>query len=371
MDFGSMLVIGFIAQNFRGIVVILIVLVVLLIIYIRAHAGDVDSGQQIMNYMDASDKLINATVSKSIEKTKDSISSLDYEYSKVKDIAGQSGNYLYNEDRRLLTAHLHDLEQAKWEKKANKYLQEFLDSYNTIVDGEFESFENVEALFKEKNRCIALWQKYYAIDLSEYETTIYPKRHFREWMGDDYDPYMENHYALEKKLSDCVNTMRPEYKRKKALYRKIIERVIALGSITRSELLKQTFEGFTVEEVRCCYRALIKENRLVEIKLGNRYFVSLSDKEASKKATKVDEKTIETKEETPMITSSDKLVHDAIVKHLMDEGAEYIDMTHKGGGLYFFSETIAEELKGKGYNICYAEKGSRSTSGRPAWYLKK
>ena len=72
-----------------------------------------------------------------------------------------------------------------------------------------------------------------------------------------------------------------------------------------------------------------------------------------------------------MIPHSSKLVHDAIVKHLMDEGAEYIDMTHKGGGLYFFSDAIAQELKDKGYNICYAENGARSTSGKPAWYLKQ
>ena len=72
-----------------------------------------------------------------------------------------------------------------------------------------------------------------------------------------------------------------------------------------------------------------------------------------------------------MITKRDKLVHDAIVKHLMDEGAEYIDMTHKGGGLYFFSDSIAEDLINKGYNISFAEKGSRSTSGRPAWYLRE
>lgn len=72
-----------------------------------------------------------------------------------------------------------------------------------------------------------------------------------------------------------------------------------------------------------------------------------------------------------MIARSDKLVHDAIVKHLMDEGVEYIDMTHKGGGLYFFSESIAKDLKNKGYKIGFAEKGSRSTSGRPAWYLRQ
>ena len=120
-----------------------------------------------------------------------------------------------------------------------------------------------------------------------------------------------------------------------------------------------------MDEVKCCYRALVKANRLVEVKIGGRFFVSLSGKEAAKTQKKPKE------EEQTMIAKSDKLVHDAIVKHLMDEGVEYIDMTHKGGGLYFFSQKIADELKAKGYNIGYAENGSRSTSGRPSWYLRQ
>lgn len=372
MDIGMIVIIGFIAQHLRGFIVLLIVLGVVLIIRGIAHAGDAEARQQVMNYMGSSDKLINATDSRSIKKVRESIASLDYEYSKVKDLAGQSGNYLYTEDRTFLTEHLHDLEEEKWEKRADKYLQEFSDCYLTIVGGEFENFKDVDALFKMKKRCISLWQKYYAIDLSEYETTIYPKRYLRDWMGEDYDPCMESHEALEKKLNDCVDKMRPEYKRKNALYGIIVTRVASIGSIARSELLKQRFDGYVPEEVKCCYNALIKENRLVEVKLGGRYFVSLSDKELSKqqgKGTKAIAR--ETKGVDQMIPKSDKLVHDAVIRHLMDEGAEYIDMTHKGGGLYFFSESIAEDLKDKGYNIGYAENGSRSTSGRPAWYLKQ
>ena len=371
MDIGLIVIIGYIAQHLRGFIVLLIILGVVLIIHSIAHAGDAEARRQVMNYMDSSDKLMNATDSRSIKKVRESIESLDHEYSKVRDIAGQSGNYLYTEDRSFLTEHLHDLEQEKWEKKADKYLQEFSDCYLTIVGGEFENFKDVDSLFKMEKRCISLWQKYYAIDLSEYETTIYPKRYLREWMGEDYDTCMECHEALEKKLSDCVDKMRPEYKRKTALYGMIVTRVASFGSIARSELLKQRFDGYIPEEVKCCYNALIKENRLVEVKLGGRYFVSLSDKELSKQQGKeMKSPAYVMKEDDQMIPKSDKLVHDAIVKHLMDEGAEYIDMTHKGGGLYFFSEAIAEDLKAKGYNIGYAENGSRSTSGRPAWYLK-
>ena len=360
-----LIVVGVIAQHLPGFIVFLIVLGVFLIIYGIAHAGDEENRQRRMNYIEASDKIFSATDSRSIETVKNSIERLDYEYSKVKEIAGQSGNNLYTEDRKLLKEHLHDLEQEKWEKKANKYLQEFSDCYLTIISGEFENFKDVDALFREKSRCIALWQRYFAIDLSEFETTIYPKKYLREWMGEDYDPCMESHDALEKKLSAIVDTMRPEYKRKNALYGIIVNHVAALGSVARADLLKTRFGGFISDEVKCCYKVLIKTNRLVEVKLGEKYFVSLSDKEAAKKQNQTE------KEEQKMIASSDKLVHDAIVKHLMDEGVEYIDMTHKGGGLYFFSERVAEELKGKGYNIGYAEKGSRSTSGRPAWYLRK
>jgi len=359
------LIAGFIAQHLHGFIVFLIVLGVFLIIHGIAHAGDAEARQRKMDYLETSDKIISATDSHSIKTVKNSIERLDCEYSKIQDIAGESSNYLYTEDRKFLVEHLHDLEQEKWEKKADKYLQEFSDSYYTIVSGEFESFKDVDALFAAKKRCIALWQKYYAIDLSEYETTIYPKRHLREWMCDDYDPCMESHDALEKKLSGIVETMRPEYKRKNALYSIIVNRVAALGSIARADLLKTDFDGYIAEEVKCCYKALIKDNRLVEVKLGGKYFVSLSDKEAAKKQNR------SAKEEQKMIAGSDRLVHDAIIKHLMDEGVEYVDMTHKGGGLYFFSQGVADELKAKGYNIGYAEKGSRSTSGRPAWYLRQ
>lgn len=320
--------------------------------------------QRRLQYMEASDKLISAISSNSIKRVKESINQLDYEYTKVQDVMNTHGDGMYQEDRKMLVEQLRDLEQAKWEKKADRYLQEFLDYYMMLEAGDFQSFQDVEQLFKAKKRCIDLWQRYYAINLEEYQTTIYPKRYMREWMGEDYDPCMESHDALEKKLSSIVDKMRPEYKRKQALFDIIVNYVAARGSISRADLQKKKFDGYTVDEAKCCYRALIKSNRLVEVKLGSRYFVSLSDKEASK------ERKQSVKEEKKMIARSDKLVHDAIVKHLMDEGAEYIDMTHKGGGLYFFSEAIAEELKGKGYHIGYAEKGSRSTSGRPAWYVK-
>lgn len=346
------------------ILIALIVLALFLIIHGIAHAGDAQARKSVTNYILTSDRIMSAADSQSIKKVRDSIERLDFEYSKTRVLAGDSCSELHAEDRRQLSEHLHDLEQEKWEKRADGYLQEFADSYMAIVEGDFENFRNVDGLFRAKSRCIALWQKYYSIDLSEYETTIYPKRHMREWFGEDYDPCMESHEALEKKLSACVDKMRPEYKRKTALYDLVVARVASCGTIARSELMKQTFDGYIPDEIRCCYAALIKSNRLSEVKIGGRYFVSLSDKEIAKRDRPKAQK------EEAMITSRDKLVHDAVLRHLMDEGAEYIDMTHKGGGLYFFSEDIAQELKEKGYKIEYAKNGSHSTGSRPAWFLR-
>lgn len=350
--------------------VVVIMLCVLLLIRSFAHLGDAEKVRRNEKFLETSDKLTSLYWNDSIKKVKDGVTTLDVAYNQAQDVLNEAGNSIYKEDRAALVEHLHDLEEAKWEKKADKYLQEFSDCYFIITSGEFDNFRDVDMLFKTKNRCIALWQKYFAIDLSEYETTIYPKRYLREWMGEDYDLCMESHDALEKKLSECVNTMRPEYKRKTALYEVIVDYVYSRGSLARSELLKHKFDGYIPDEVKCCYNALIKNNRLVEIKLDGRFFVSLSDKESAKEHPKT-RKSAEKKGEQKMIAHSNKLVHDAIIKHLMDEGVEYIDMTHKGGGLYFFSESIAEDLKSKGYNIGYAENGSRSTGGKPAWYLKK
>ena len=351
--------IEFIVHHLPAFIAAFFVILVCFIIYCGSRG---EARQRTQNYLEASDKLFTAVDSKSIKKVRESISCLDYEYNKVKDITGSSGNYLYSEDRGFLVEHLHDLEQDKWEKKANKYLQEFSDCYLSIVSHELEHFESVELLYKTKKRCIEQWQKYFAIDLSEYETTIYPKRYLRDWMGDDYDPCMESHATLEKKLNECVAVMRPEYKRKTALLDIIVNYVATKNTISRSDLLKKTFKGYSQDEVKYCYRELIKTNRLFEMKIGGRYFVSLSDKEAAKPNKK-------NEEAQEIIIENDTTVKDKLIRYLKSNNAEFIDKTDKGGGLYFFDEKVSNELKDKGYKVKYAQNGTKSTAGRPAWYI--
>ena len=93
------------------------------------------------------------------------------------------------------------------------------------------------------------------------------------------------------RLDQAVTEMKPEYRRKMTLYRKIVDAVENEGSVMRSDLLKRSFPNATAKEVECCYKELIKKYKLVEVKLGNRYFVSLSDKELNKRnrRTSVDE----------------------------------------------------------------------------------
>lgn len=59
-----------------------------------------------------------------------------------------------------------------------------------------------------------------------------------------------------------------------------------------------------------------------------------------------------------------------LIQHFDEEGMEYIDKTANGGALYFFSEAEADSLKEKGYSVEYAEKGTRGTGRRPAWYVR-
>lgn len=239
--------------------------------------------ESFKNYSKADDKCERASEGNSIKRLKENISNLEDAYqqaspyfsSKQKDAHMHNMNE-YRENLRLL-------EEEKWQRKADKYLQDFEDCYDIIRSRELEDFRDVELLLKYEKKCIDSWQKYFAIDLTEYESTLYPKHYLKEYMGDDYDPCMESKQALEKKLSEYIGHMRPEYKRKRKLYKILVDYVSEVGSIKRSDLFKTVFDGYTSDEIKCCYRELIKKNRLVEIKLGNPYFVSLSDREAAKK----------------------------------------------------------------------------------------
>ena len=59
-----------------------------------------------------------------------------------------------------------------------------------------------------------------------------------------------------------------------------------------------------------------------------------------------------------------------IVNRLIRKGLKYVDQTEKCGALYFFDKAMADELKKEGVTVAYAPNGTKSTKGKPAWYVK-
>lgn len=320
--------------------------------------------QALKTYLSIEKRCVRAIDSHSLNKVRNAIREWEVAYHEAEPILEPVFRRVYEQDMKDLKANLACLEEDHWLRKAEKYLDSFSMCYELIMDGQMENFKDVEELFRLKKRCISAWQNYFSIDLTEYESTIYPKRYLREYMGELYDPCMESHEALEKKLSERIQIMRPEYKRKMQLYELIVSFVWNNVSVLRTELLRKPFDGFTPEEVKCCYNALLKKNRLMEYKMGGRVFAMASDKECSKpQAHKQKE------EPQKMIVENNTLIHDMLIRHFLDHRLEYVDLTDRGGSLYFFDEATSKELAEKGYEVHYAQNGTKNTSNRPAWYI--
>ena len=177
-----------------------------------------------------------------------------------------------------------DVEQRKkdkWEEKADKVLSDFADEYEQVISCEECTFSELEQVIKSRNRCVNLWYKYWDT-LRDCDVTVYPKQYMRDYLGNDYDPCMESSEALKKKLDEHVNIIRPEYQRKKKLLNAILKEIENEDMVMRAALLKRSFSNATEKEVACCYRALVAGGKVVEIKIGNRWFAMLSDKEKKK-----------------------------------------------------------------------------------------
>lgn len=233
-------------------------------------------------YYAAEERCSRAMDSRSISVVQNAIDEWQSAFQEAEPVLDANYRHLFEVDIADLKTHLADIEEDDWLKKAEKYLDSFSECYMLIVNGDMETFRDVDRIFALKKRCISAWQKYFSVDLEPYRTTIYPKRYLREYMGELYDPCMESHDALEKKLSDYIQTARPEYRRKMRLFELLVAYVRNRESVLRAELMKAPFDGFTADEVKVCYKALLEKNRLTEYKMGSRLFVMLSDKETAK-----------------------------------------------------------------------------------------
>lgn len=55
--------------------------------------------------------------------------------------------------------------------------------------------------------------------------------------------------------------------------------------------------------------------------------------------------------------------------YLQKNALEYVDMTDRGGGLYFFDASAAAHFKEQGLHVSFAPNGTKSTQYRPCWYI--
>ena len=249
------------------------------VVYGLIHRRTSERRERLKAY-DAADRACGrALESRSLETVRRSLADFQAAYQTAEADLDAAGKALYKTDLADLQAHLADLERADWLRKAEKPLMDFAEQYELVTGEALEGFRDAELLLRAREKCLAAWQRYFAVDLTPYETRIQPKDYLRTYMGEGYDPCMASRDALANKLDACVRAARPEYLRKKRLYALLVRQVADRESMLRSELLGTDFSGFTAAEIKCCYRALLTQNRLYEYKMGSRWFVSLSDRE--------------------------------------------------------------------------------------------
>ena len=206
---------------------------------------------------------------------------MESRYSAIKDNVRPESLSYYRNEIQSIQEYARDTERENWEEKAEKLLDSFYDNYLLVTEG---NFTNVDRMYAAKKQCCSLWFRYFSLQESMgMITDPHPHEFLQNYIGENYDPCMDNSETLERKLSASIADRRPEYQKKKKMYESIVEYVQKNGSVQRSYLLRLKFDGSTPEQVKYCYKDLISRNRLVEMKIGNRYFVELSDKESAKR----------------------------------------------------------------------------------------
>ena len=163
-------------------------------------------------------------------------------------------------------------------------------------------FVDVDYVYKRKNSCLRNYDAYWETVRKISDNAVIDERSlvWEKAKKNFIDAFTENsqsniHFWDENGMNKSVReqivaeidkhveTLKPEYKRKMKIYDDILSVVRSKESIKRADLLHTKIDNATEEEVSVCYKALVKKGKLFEMKLGSRYFVSLSDKEAQKK----------------------------------------------------------------------------------------
>ena len=333
----------------------------------------------------------------SLKRAKDSYARLSASYDGVKDSLSDNARSCYEDDIELIRDNAEAIAEEKWSKKADSYLLKIEMACDAITSYDFLTLEKA---YKSKGVLLRAYDGLFDWTRKCYEDNKHIWKNVNIWTEakEEVKSTLEcygfnvswtnpsNHQSVRQQLIAAldkqIEAIRPEYQRKMKLKSLILQKIANKGTIQRSHLLKMHFDGFIKQEISACYNGLVKEHAVIESKQGSVYFVVLSDGAAKKYSPKKEtnqnpakekpqpERTEGAEKEDSMIAPRTKLLYRELIRHFDEEGIEYVDKTTNGGGLYFFSETEAENLKKKDYPVFFTEKGTKGTGHRPAWYIK-
>lgn len=382
------------------ICICIIIASILLIIY-AVYQGVVAAPrkQELTQHHELSWKLTNKGANTdSLKTAKECLYTLSSSYEEIKGHASANARFCYEDDIEEIRQNAEDIAEEKWKKKANSFLSKIEQAYDSIA---YYDFQTVEKAYRSKNILIKAYDDLFDWTRMCYEENRDVWKDVNIWdeAKEDVGAIIErfDHYVLWNDRGDSdatvrqqlietldkqIEIMRPEYQRKTKLRSLILQHIAIQGTVQRSHLFKVNFDGFVAGEITACYKGLVKDHTVIEYKQGAVYFVVLSDETAKKypppaKASKTPAKekpqpvrTEEVEKRNSMIAPRPKLLYRELIRHFDEEGIEYVDKTVNGGSLYFFSETEAENLKKKDYPVFFAEKGTKGTDHRPAWYIR-
>lgn len=261
-----------------------------------------DRDAEKFEHWEAIDKLTNkGGETSSLSRAKDCYFQASAHYNQIKDKVDENSQCCFEDDISEVRFNAETLAEEKWSKRASSYIQKMSFAYSEIMGWDFNS---VEKSYSSKAVFLRAYDAYFSWTSDFFEENREIWHDVNLWdeardgiknMLEDVDPTYHYTYwddpsfgklsvraQIDKRLTAQIESMRPEYKRKKNLKNLILQTIAQEGSIQRSVLLKKPFEGFVAAEVRACYRGLVQEHSIIEVKQGNYYFSSLSDKAAAK-----------------------------------------------------------------------------------------
>ena len=377
-------------------IIIVSLVIIVLVIYAIYQLDQAPKKQALNEHYDLSQKLMDKGAdTHNLKVAKECMHTLSASYDQIKDYASPNSRTCFEDDIDMIKANAEALAEELWQRKANVYLDRISELYWLIMD---HNSDTVDSAYKSASKLMKAYD-----DLFDWTRKCFDdnrdvwdsidiwdeaRRGIKDILEEEEGYIFWESYAsarasvrgqIQERVNKAIEEMRPEYKRKMSLIDKIMQYVSDNGTVQRSVLLRQSFEGFIAKEVESCYKGLVKEHRLIEAKQGNYYFVCLSDASAKKyppkqapdtKGTSKQTENAKEKDDPSIVDNKHKHPLDTLIRHFTDNKIEFVDKTDRGGSLYFFDKNIADDLKGRGYEVLYAENGSKSTGYRPAWYIR-